>query len=122
MKKVREVLPHKLEPRSYGQSFLLAVIAIYLPAVLPLLLTPLTNHGQVFEQYLKLLVIGPGVAAAVFIPYSDSLFVMGIVTALLILFMTLTARFLRGRELAVIYSPSMALLGILYYAVSKMLL
>ena len=98
-------------------------MAVYLPAVLPLLVTLLSDHGQEgFEQYLKLLVISPGVAMAVFMPYSNSLFLMGIVTALLILFMALAARFLRGQELAVVYAPTMALLGILYYAFGMILL
>lgn len=115
-------VPDKCEPRSYRQSLLLAAMAVYLPALLPLVITPLTNHGQGFEQYLKLLVISPGVAVGVFIPYSDSTIIMGIVTALLIVFMALAARFLRGRELALVYAPTVALLGILYYAVSMMLL
>lgn len=72
--------PHKRQPRGYRQSLLLAVIAVYLPAVLPLLVTPLTIHGESL------------------------------------------ARFLRGRELAVVYSPAIALLGILYYAIGMMLL
>ncbi len=114
--------PNKRKPRSYRQSFLLAVIAVYLPAVLPLLGGPLTEDGHGLEQYLKTLVIGPGVAVGVFIAYADGTIVMGIVTALLLLFMTLVARTLRGLELAVIYSPTMALLGVLYYALAIMLL
>ncbi len=114
--------PHKRQPRGYRQSLLLAVIAVYLPAVLPLLVTPLTIHGESLARYLKMLVISPGVAVGIFIPYSDSTVVMVIVTTLLILFMTFAARFLRGRELAVVYSPAIALLGILYYAIGMMLL
>ena len=117
-----ESKPNKSRTRSYRQSFLLAVIAVYLPAILPLLVGPLTEGGHGVEPYLKMVVIGPGVAVAIFIPYSDSTIVMGIVTALLLLFMTLAARTLRGLELAVIYSPTMALLGVLYYALGIMLL
>jgi hypothetical protein len=113
--------PNKRKPRSYRQSFLLAVIAVYLPAILPLL-GPLTENGNGLEQYLKLLVIGPGVAVGIFIPYADGTIVMGIVTALLLLFMTLAARTLRGLELAIIYSPTIALLGMLYYALGNMML
>lgn len=117
-----ESKPNNSPPRSYRQSFLLAVMAVYLPGILPLLYGPLVGSEFGVGQYLKMLATGPGVAVAIFIPYSDSTIAMGIVTALLLLFMTLTARTLRGLELAVIYSPTMALLGVLYYALGMLVL
>jgi len=113
--------PNKPKIRSYRQSFLLAVIAVYLPAIVPLLFGPLTAGGHGVWPYLQMLVVAPGVAVAAIMPYAGFAW-MGIVTALLLLFMTLAARSLRGLELAVIYGPTMALLGVQYYAFGLMLL